>query len=1505
MFESNEYFSFRYSTSKCHSLTDLDEKLQHFGYRGEALASIRDISAILEIESRSNYSTQTFKRLFQNGKPLPLSESKTHRPSAGTTVTVQDLFHSLPVRQKCLNEALELERVRQRLEAVALIHPMISFSFRNEATCTKVLQTHKSNSILGAFTYLFGVAKGRPLRKVARTVEKFNIHGYISKESHHNKSLQFVYINDRLVLKTKLHKSINYVLSKSTIVKRRVNMNATDTTPKLETVSSSPQRQGDRFGVFVLNISCPLSEYDVTFDPAKTLVEFKDWDCICKMFEDMTLDFLIRENLLKIEEKSIGKPSPELQATTSPRDIESQSKQDFRKEPQESDQSDTDSENPLGPANPQSYGKGISTANTSNTLCSETVQRTKPLNVDAIVEGIITRKTQEERDKDHEDKISSDFDVTPGGLLSKAAQISEGHEKRITCTSLRVGEQNSSAAASFSPPVTNPSLAHFYRTTPEPSSSSDGTPDFQLDLHASAICPDGGRQNDKPAPSQSTSLHERVRVTVQTIQKPLDPPSDPANSHVNAVCRDDTHPEASGHPKISLSGAPFGRSGGSIRTFQEHLKRVQLCKNSGQDLNKEKKSSQSFPNSGVKIPGITPMLKIRERLHKKRNIENTQSLKHPPENSKIQNTISLKKIRKSSLEAKGHESLESESRQMDFLAKGREPLQSGSRQTDFRAKGHEPLQSGSRQEDFLAKGHKPLPSGSRQTDFISKGREPLQSWSRQTDFLAKGCEPLQSGSRQTDFIAAGHEPLQSGSRETDFMSSFMKIRCSLKSGRADSQGSDTQLNIQLAPNQQATVTQSSVEKNELSILSLNEPDTASVHKSDLRLSLKVVADPNNECNKSENDSATLTGDTVTNMITKPMLSQNKMCATDTRVGTSEASGKTTGHKETVSQTFRQRAVTEADHLHISKLPGMEQISRKRSASCNDSRRLPLASKLSRLSRGMKTTSVHGGLMQSTESTSKDHGDFLHEVSVTHKFLGDTENILTGKFAGGGQRLEKYGDKRPSKNSQFDVDVGETPQNPDCGKYNRTDLKNTMPSLSIYARGQTDGVCTRTEIIEDQDIETSGSISRNQSLSETKWRPTNIDQYGRVPKVSGHSSDSSDIVWDTKDLSPEGESLEDFKKGLFQEPFLLNPVATEGKQREHIQAEPEMQSLTGRVHHDFNILSFPFESGHPELIDRTHVSKGREDLEAKSEVCTDHEGLGKRYLDSDSGEKIDLLDGEKTLKHQDKKKEDPVENLGISVDRNQCSRENVDICEENPTSGIQNFNHEIPCQPFDDQDKDKGCSHLSVPFSEGELKHKTILLTAKGELQYQEVSLKCDASNENLPCTDNIHVESETPCFQPQKKSGAQKSGNLTEPDRKLVNSQFLTAVLGSNESLAQPSTSGEHQKTNTVDYSEYSVEFIPLKTVGASDMELSSQESGSESRVTELKPHFVMGHSQGMAAAHLPKSQGFGTCVQEFELGPEVSPSLEPTIEDVPSDEKIASEPTVKVCDFYCLSQKK
>ena len=288
----------RYSSSKCHVLKDLDQ-LTFYGFRGEALASLREICDVLEIVTRHRSSYQTYCKLFRNAQVLDLAESRFPRTQSGTTVTLHNIFANLPVRRKSITEVLDFERVRHRIASIALVHPKTAFLLINDSSGTKCLQTHVCKSSVSTFSQLFGNYRSKGLQQVCFEHKDFKVSGFISTDTHHSKSLQFVFVNNRLVLKTKIHKLINSILGKSELLRKLTASEVSSSEPEgPQTKVTSPQnaKSSDNHGIFFLNVECLATEYDICFEPAKTLIEFQDWESVLFCVEKCIKGFLTKHN---------------------------------------------------------------------------------------------------------------------------------------------------------------------------------------------------------------------------------------------------------------------------------------------------------------------------------------------------------------------------------------------------------------------------------------------------------------------------------------------------------------------------------------------------------------------------------------------------------------------------------------------------------------------------------------------------------------------------------------------------------------------------------------------------------------------------------------------------------------------------------------------------------------------------------------------------------------------------------------------------------------------------------------------------------------------------------------------------------------------------------------------------------------------------------------------------------------------------------------------------------
>ena len=291
----------RYSSSKCHVLEDL-QQLNFYGFRGEALASLREMCDVLEIVSRHRSSYQTYCKIFRNSQVLELTESRFPRTSTGTSLTIHGIFANLPVRRKAISDILDFERVRHRIASIALIHPKTSFLLINDSTGSKCLQTHVCKSVVSTFSQLFGNQRSKDLQPVTFEHKDFKISGFISTDTHHSKSLQFLFVNGRLLLKTRIHKLVNSILGKSELLRKLplVEVKESIRSEGSQSKTTSPQHGKivDKYGIFVLAIECLVTEFDICLEPAKTLIEFQDWDKVLYCTKRCIEEFLLKNNLI-------------------------------------------------------------------------------------------------------------------------------------------------------------------------------------------------------------------------------------------------------------------------------------------------------------------------------------------------------------------------------------------------------------------------------------------------------------------------------------------------------------------------------------------------------------------------------------------------------------------------------------------------------------------------------------------------------------------------------------------------------------------------------------------------------------------------------------------------------------------------------------------------------------------------------------------------------------------------------------------------------------------------------------------------------------------------------------------------------------------------------------------------------------------------------------------------------------------------------------------------------
>ncbi|GMH23998.1 hypothetical protein Nepgr_025841 [Nepenthes gracilis] len=284
----------RYATSKFHPLADKDSCSKNFGFLGEALCSISDIS-LLEIITRTHGRPNGYRKVMKGRKCLYLGIDDD-RQDVGTTVIVRDLFYNQPVRRRHIRSSPKkvLHLVKKCVLRVALVRFMVSFKVLDIESEDELLRTHASSSPLSILRSDFGIEVSS-LHEVSLSEGALKLGGYMSGacDSPSTKAIQYIYINSRFIVKGPIHKLLN-------------NLSST----------CWNQMNGDKVGkrsrpqacpTYCLNLTCPRSFYDLISEFSRTSVEFKNWPLILAFFEKSMTSLLTDGNALSSAARPIGK----------------------------------------------------------------------------------------------------------------------------------------------------------------------------------------------------------------------------------------------------------------------------------------------------------------------------------------------------------------------------------------------------------------------------------------------------------------------------------------------------------------------------------------------------------------------------------------------------------------------------------------------------------------------------------------------------------------------------------------------------------------------------------------------------------------------------------------------------------------------------------------------------------------------------------------------------------------------------------------------------------------------------------------------------------------------------------------------------------------------------------------------------------------------------------------------------------------------------------------------
>ena len=202
----------RHATSKITSIDDL-ESIISFGFRGEALASIKSVSR-LTLTSRTFHQHEGWQ-VYVEGNDMNVMLKPVAHPY-GTSVEVKDLFYNKPARRKFMyTEKTEFLYIIKIVRRIALAHFNVSISLHHNNKLINYYriinnETHHNHRL----SNICGVTFMKHAIPINIKDKNISLYGWISLNIKDDKSvkLRFCYINKRIIDDKLINHAINHVL---------------------------------------------------------------------------------------------------------------------------------------------------------------------------------------------------------------------------------------------------------------------------------------------------------------------------------------------------------------------------------------------------------------------------------------------------------------------------------------------------------------------------------------------------------------------------------------------------------------------------------------------------------------------------------------------------------------------------------------------------------------------------------------------------------------------------------------------------------------------------------------------------------------------------------------------------------------------------------------------------------------------------------------------------------------------------------------------------------------------------------------------------------------------------------------------------------------------------------------------------------------------------------------------------------------------------------------------
>lgn len=263
----------RHATSKIRKADDL-LTVRSMGFRGEALASIAAISNI-EMISKKEGQDIAHKIIVEGGKTIEFTEAAR---SAGTTITVQNLFYNTPVRYKFLKkDYTEAGYIEDAITRIALVNKNVAIKLISNGKT--IIQTNGNGDLKTLIYSIYGKDTAAEIVEVNYEYEDIKVTGVVGKPvvARANRANQLFFLNGRYI------KDKNLSAAADQAYKGIIPVG--------------------RYGFIVLNLEMDPKFIDVNVHPAKLEVRFEDEGKVFKAVYHAIKTKLAQSELVETIEK--------------------------------------------------------------------------------------------------------------------------------------------------------------------------------------------------------------------------------------------------------------------------------------------------------------------------------------------------------------------------------------------------------------------------------------------------------------------------------------------------------------------------------------------------------------------------------------------------------------------------------------------------------------------------------------------------------------------------------------------------------------------------------------------------------------------------------------------------------------------------------------------------------------------------------------------------------------------------------------------------------------------------------------------------------------------------------------------------------------------------------------------------------------------------------------------------------------------------------------------------